>query len=252
MTKIRPSSRRSESGNILFLVLVAVILFGALTYAVSGATRVNGSNGGISDTNNEIHASQIIQYATYIQSTIERMHVNGTQDTDFCFDSQAWGNADYNSAACSKPENQVFSAAGGGVLVEKPTPGINDGSPWYIAADVCVPGIGIYQGDDCNADNDSSDEDIVMFLPNVSKQICIEINNKLGIQNPGGNPPKAGGNLWNTGMPKFIGAFADGTVINSGGSGDLSILRRQPYGCVEGNGTPPAGTYHYYHVLLGR
>lgn len=236
------------SGNVLFLILIAVVLFGALSYAISRGTR--SGEGGMTKENVKIKASQIVQYGTYMASSVQRMFQLGMPATDFCFDADGWGHDDYDHAACSRPQTHVYSA--GGVSWSKPVPGINDGSDWYIPANVCVAGVGVYGGDDCDNDNSGDSEDLVLILPNITRDTCLELNNRLGIENTDGEPPKAGGSLFDSGMSKFEGTYADGTVINSNGS-NPATLRRQSYGCVESGGpTPPEGTYHYFHVLLAR
>lgn len=247
----RTSHRATQSGNALFLILIACALFAFLSYVVASSTRSN--DGGGREDNTKLRASQVIQYATYMEQAILRMRFREIPAENLCFDADGWGHNDYYFSACDDTKNQVFytGEGGGGVIWTKPPEGANDGSPWYIPANVCVAGIGFYVEDDCNADSSGDSENLVLALPGISKVVCIEINNSLGIANPNGEPPKAGGDLFDSGNPYYTGTFNDGAAINSAGS-DPAILRNQQFGCVEGNGNPPAGTYVYYHVLLPR
>ncbi|MBU0860027.1 MAG: hypothetical protein KJ667_08815 [Alphaproteobacteria bacterium] len=249
--KAQHLERANESGNILFLILIAVALFAFLSYAVSSSTRGTGGTG--REENTSLRASQIIQYATFTEQAVLRMRFRDVQDFEFCFDHDGWGHNDYDHAGCLDVKNQVFSTHpdGGGVSWSKPPVGANDGSDWYIPANVCIAGLGKQTNDNCNADGTGFSEDIVLILPNVDQAVCIAINENLSIPNPGGLPPQVSGDIFAAGQPYFTGTFADGGVINSAGS-DPAIIRGQQYGCVQGNGLPPAGTFHYYHVLLPR
>ncbi|MFN3826275.1 MAG: hypothetical protein ACK4NR_01470 [Micavibrio sp.] len=242
---------QTQQGNILFLILIAVALFAALSYAATQGLRTSGKSP--QEDNKRIRGIEIIQYATFVSESIIRMKFRGITDESFCFDSPQWGHTDYDFSACSTETNKVFSTAkdAGNVIWLKPPDGANAGEAWYITGSSCLPGLGTSQADDCNGDGDPSSEDLIMFLPNIGRDLCIEINNQLSITNPGGNPPRASGNLWNANAP-YTGTFADGGRVDSAGSGDINILRSKPFGCVEANGTPASGTYAYYHVLIRR
>lgn len=243
----------SQQGNVLFLILIAVALFAALSYSATQSTRAGGTKSSQEDSQ-RVRGVEIIQYATFVAESIQRMTFRGVNNDALCFDAPLWGHANYDHSGCGSETNKVFSPVpgAGNVVWLKVPDGANAGEPWYITGNTCVLSVGTLQNDDCNSDGNNANEDIVMFLPNITKPLCLEINEQLGISNPGGNPPKASGDLWSTGMPVFAGAYADGGRVDSGGSGDLNILRGQMFGCVEGGGTPPAGSFAYYHVLVRR
>ena len=50
---------RKESGNVLFLILIAVALFAALSYA---ATKSNQSGTNVTKERTQTEAAQILQY----------------------------------------------------------------------------------------------------------------------------------------------------------------------------------------------
>jgi hypothetical protein len=86
----------------------------------------------------------------------------------------------------------------------------------------------------------------VAFLPNVTKDVCIELNNLAKVTNPSGNPPQETGNVDITAL--FAGTFtyAQGLEVTGG----HTFSKKE--GCFEGGGTPAAGTYHYYRALMAR
>ena len=237
----------SERGNVLFLILIAVALFAALSFAATQTLRSTPQDPQ-GDTQ-KLGAATLIQHTTFIAQAVQTMAMRRITGESFCFDSPLWGHNNYYHAACDNADNRVFSTSGsgGGASVVPVPDGINDGSPWYITGQSCI----IEAAQNCNT-NGNQDEDIILFVPHIYREVCIALNDKLGVPNPQGNPPKASGNLWPPAQPVFTGNFLDGGRVDSGGNGNLNILAGHTVGCVEGGGTPPAGTYAYFHVLLRR
>lgn len=63
----------SESGNILFLILIAVALFAALSYAIAWSGR--GSSKGISEEQAQTVASALLNQAVAVQTAYQRVRV---------------------------------------------------------------------------------------------------------------------------------------------------------------------------------
>ena len=244
-------TRHGESGNILFLILIAVALFAFLSFVVAQSTRGTGGDGNRENTS--MRASRVIQYATYAHQAMQRMKFRGVPPDQYCFDDDNWGHNDYYHSGCDNPRNQLFSndPAGGNVPWARPPEEANDGSPWYFPANICIAGQGTSIAMNCDSDGTGESEDLIMVLPNMDYAVCMAINKHLGIPEYADRPPMAGPNMFAGGMPKFAGTFADGTVINSAGT-DITVVRDRQQACVEGNGNPPANTFHYYQVLLAR
>lgn len=79
----------SQAGNILFIILIAVALFAALTYAVFLTTR-NGSAGADRDQAKMISAA-FSQYGQDLSATIMRMMITGgCRETTLSFETPAW------------------------------------------------------------------------------------------------------------------------------------------------------------------
>jgi len=60
----------SESGNVLFLILIAVVLFAALSYAVTSST--NSSGGNVDEEALQLEASRLIGWAASAQASFQR------------------------------------------------------------------------------------------------------------------------------------------------------------------------------------
>ena len=230
-----------ESGNVMIYIFLAIAMFAALSFAVAKIMQ-----SGTSNPNREVgqlHSTDVIQYADGLKRAVQTMRIRGVEDDQFSF--EATGLAGYTPhAACSADSCRIFKPAGGGMNYMPPMDDwldpAGDGQPlyreWFFPANVCVQGVGTGAA---GCDTDGLDnEDLVAILPWVKKELCITINERLGVINTGGNPPVASAVAWGGG--KFTGTFADGTIIARAGE-TAACLR-------EFGGT----SYFYYKVLLAR
>lgn len=151
---------RSEKGNALFLILIAVALFAALSYAVTQSGRGGGS---VDREQALISASQVTQYGAGLRTTITRMIITGTDAYNLDF------------TTTSGASNEVFDAAGGGAVEQDP-PSTAGGSAAY---DYLVPTTatsGFY------IDGVGTDAaDVILIAEDISVAVCTAINRGLGV-----------------------------------------------------------------------
>ena len=235
-----------ESGSVLIYILMAVALFGALSFAVANIMRSGGG-----DPNREamnLQSTDVLQYGDALKRSVQGMRIRSAEDSQISFETPLLpGYAPHTS--CTTNPCRVFHPAGGGISYMPPPATWLDltGSTqplyghWFFPANVCVEAVGTGTAS-CNTDTEDNEE-LVVILPWVKRQLCIQINERLGILNPGGEPPVATGAAWSGANTKFTGTFADGTVIARAGASA---------GCLRGNSTPPSNSYFYYKVLLAR
>lgn len=246
--KVRP--RHPERGSVLFLILIGVMLFAALSYVVAGMMR-GGNPAVISEEKARIFAAEITNYGRAIRQAVQNVKIAGCAATDISFENSTL--VGYTHTPVASDECKIFHEDGGAMIylipatewldtAYSPTPALR--GQWYFPADTCVPGIGNALAAGCSADGNDN-EALIVVLPYIKKQICIEINRALGIGTPGADPTQEAGNAWPTGNTKFTGTFANGEQID---------LANVTAGCFEGHGTdtPPDNTYHFYQVLLPR
>lgn len=233
-----------ESGNILFLILIAVALFAALSYAVTSSSRTSGGN-----TDKEgatLLASEILQYTSTLQNAITRMQVsNGCANTQFDFQNIYIGVGLYGNA--NSPANKscfVFDPAGGNVIIQKiSSKAFMPCCTNAIAAEYQtfrfvgsreVDGIGTTTGN-------PSGSELLGLMGELTKPVCMALNEKLGVTAAGVDPPSVSATcLQASGF--YSGAYS--------GGGTNCTVANQPSACVfdAQNG----GAYYFYTVLLPR
>src|SRR5690606_5024544 len=99
----RIQARKGERGNALFLILIAVALFAALSYAVTQSGRGGGT---IDNETALINASQITQFPAAVRTAVTRMVLTGTAVSGLNFDAVGGTGTDVETA--------VFNPSGGG------------------------------------------------------------------------------------------------------------------------------------------
>lgn len=229
MQKIEKIKRQNESGNVLFLILIAVALFAALSYAVTQSSR-SGSGDASSETN-LINSSTITQYPAGVRTAMVRMVVSGglTAD-DFEFNSPS-------DFAAGTAGNEVFNPGGGGSTYQAAGPDLMvGGAPgrWYFNANFEVPLIGTTTGT-------GTGNDIIAFLPGVKKAVCQKLNDEYGIT----GIPVHDATTGTLKDDKLNGEPVPGVSEVLGTAGNLD---GHPFGCFE----DADDGYVYYHVLMER
>ena len=114
-----PNTQHSSAtkGNVLFLILIAVALFAALSYAVTQSSKTGGSN--IGKDKAKIIASEIIQYATSVEQAVSRITLmNGCTDTQISFENPIVSGF-INPNAPADKRCHILHLDGGGVAARK-------------------------------------------------------------------------------------------------------------------------------------
>lgn len=245
MCTMKNYERSGEKGNVLFLILIAVALFAALSYAVTQSTRSGGG-----DANNEtnlISSAQITQYPASVRTSIIRMIVsNGTATADLEF------NAPSDFANCSNSGAQcVFHPSGGNATYTTAPPDVMAGTSqgiWTFNGDFEIIDVGI------TTSGDVAGQEVIAFLPGISQAVCSRINEELGLGTaiPNTTGDIAGSNDDTEGYARIMDndtGLASTNDITIGTGGDEALggtFDGQAFGCFQNNG----GTYVYYHVLI--
>ena len=107
---------KSEAGNALFLILIAVALFAALSYAVTSSGR---GGGGIDKEQYSIIAARMVQHFGSMEQAINRMKIiNGCSDEEISFEHAPFDGTDTardNPVTGDNYECFIYHSDGGGV-----------------------------------------------------------------------------------------------------------------------------------------
>ena len=167
---------RGESGNMLFMILIAVVLIGLLTAAMQYSSRPEGAT--IDNETMIIRTTELQRYASELERAVLFIMQNGKSEADMRF-AHPDAPSDYGDLpGDADPSDQVFYKDGGGALYRAPPEDVNDGSAWEFYGGTHLPGVG------------SPRAELIAVLPNVTTQFCAHINK---INGQSGTPADSGG-----------------------------------------------------------
>ena len=240
---------KDASGNVLFIILIAVVLFAALGYV---ATQTGRSSGNIGRERAMIMANDVLSYAHAIEEAAHRILYSGTEYARLSFENTAVSG--YEHSPATPATNRVFNGAGGGLDYVPPRTEWLDSSmsayanygQWYFPRTVCINDVGTGSGYTCHTS--AAHTELLVVMPYIQKEICVAINEKLGITNPSGSPPANAFCVWAyPSMPKYVGAFGIDESI------DAPELLGKKTGCYMMDTCPgfPV-SYFFYHVIAAR
>ncbi|MCB1783739.1 MAG: hypothetical protein KDI13_07050 [Alphaproteobacteria bacterium] len=224
--KLRSSHQR---GSVLFYILIAIVLFAALSYAVANMMRGNPEMLGSEKA--RVYADDIIAYAAAVRTAVQDLKIsNGCAESDISFSNNfvsGYAHSPVVSNTC-----KVFELDGGGIGWYAALTDVNGALDWVFTGANKVPDVGI-----------DANPDLVMILPEVKKNLCLAINAKLGIPDVSGDAPTDTDDISST---KFTGSYAASAQI-----GQTTHFSGKLAGCFK-NTVPNPDTYNFYQVLVVR
>jgi len=164
------SVMKSQKGNALFLILIAVALFAALSYAVTQSGR---SGGGVDKEQAIISASNFVQQMNYIRTEIQRLYLMDEVD-QIVFDASAYNasNTYYLPDGTDGTGRTVglFNATDSSVPFVPPSSDIlkTPNAAWIYFYNMRVKEGGIDRG--------TADRDEVLATVLSSETVCRQIN----------------------------------------------------------------------------
>lgn len=242
--------KKTQGGNVLFLILIAVALFAALSYVVTQSTRSGG--GSTEREKNILSGAQMTQYPTALRTGLIRMVLGGTPIEQIRFD-----NPGSTAFTATSARLLVFHPQGGGAMFQEAGGELSKTGTaiqWYYNANFDVPGIGIDGG---------GGNDVIAFLPGITQGICQQVNEELSINkagcastDPGGEVPqllaavdvaKIKENMI-VGPPAYVFPTANMPNLECNATTHEPFLRKAS-GCFYDN---TSKEYIFYSVLLER
>jgi hypothetical protein len=226
-----------EAGSILLWILVAVALFGALSYTMSKGNRAGVSNVGKEQAS--LAVSEMLENAQAIRRVVQQLQINGCDETEISFENTT--TSGYTNPNAPTDEScHVFRPNGGGMRYTAPdttwldtsqSAGANYGE-WRFVGHTQVEGVG------------SSEPELRMATGFLKESVCLAINDKIGVQNPSGAPPVDGNTV--SGAGPFIGTYDSPVADSIGDDGGHDLAGRTVF-CREGN-----NGFQFNQVLIAR
>lgn len=223
---------RSEAGNVIVFVLLAIVLIGLVTAALRGGGLENAN---IDQETIMINSGRIKSAASEYERAVAFIMQNGASEEDIRF-AHALADAAYGNMSTT-PEFQVFHPQGGGAEYRMPPGGVNGGENWQFYGHTSLPGVG------------SDRPELIAVLPNISQTICQKINQDAGYDSSTQPAdPGTGTGCINAGAANgFAGTYSDGSP-NVPTAASFTITAAS-MGCVYCSNE---NQYHYFHVLMAR
>ena len=225
----------SQVGNVMFLILIAVILFAALSFALTQSSV--GTPAGAKDEGADIDAAQLSQYPTFIRSQILRMRMNKIELFDIEFNPPS----DFSNL--TSPEVGIFMPPDGATYTMAPTNVMenNQQGRWYYNMHFEIKNIG------ASAASSTKGNDLIAFLPGIKQHICLQINKLFDLA----TIPTVNNAAYHAGALELMNhAYAPPASETVIGDTELTPLAGQPFGCFQE--TASSGEYIYYFTLYER
>lgn len=233
----RNSHAAHESGNALWFILIAIVLIGALTILLTRGGSDVTQSGDVEQL--RIRASQLTRYAQGLQASIDQMKMRGVSESVVSFENSKT-TADYTNPSCTVPDCKVFDVSGGGQEYRPAASGSNDGAEWIFTGANNVGSASNPIGTTAAR----TGNDIVMLLPNVKPDLCVQINRDLKVGTAGTIPEDAGG----IDLTPFIGTYDNALKIIDGNPAPLE-LDGESAGCFADTSVNPAVNYIYFTLI---
>mgnify|MGYP000082287659 CR=1 FL=1 len=228
---------RNSQGNALFLILIAVALFAALSYAITSSGR---GGGGIDKETTSLAVAQLMQTVGGLHTAIQRLQIiNDCSDTDISFiydsdnDGDMDGDDDYRHFDLTRTDCWLFHPDGAGLSFPEIPTGINNGDPMIFTGFSFVPEVG------------TSASDLILFVPYLTLEACNLINKNLNAPTDNGDPIEEGSGVSDN---QFYGVYVTGGGINNLDGVQGACFNGTNFGSETGVGD----SYFYYSVLIAR
>ena len=243
--------KKNQSGNVLFLILIAVALFAALSYAVTMSTRSGGGNA--SKESARSYAASLIQYTTAMKNAMTRMKlVNGCTDSSFDFSNSVYvlnSGASFHSTNTNAPSDgrcSMYKPNGGNMTPVIGMKGAIDVAASEAAGSTAVKaghgGFNTLQVKGVGTDDvagSATASELAFNMSFVSKDVCLAINDIAGVNNPGGDAPV--GTITGSQGGYTNGAFTSTAILDDPDiNGHVVFCRKL------------TSSYKFYHVMLER
>lgn len=162
----RSTNSPKESGNALIYVLIAIVLFAALSMTLARQTDTS-EVGTLDEERAELYATQLISYAAQAKSAVDQMLFSGSRIDDLDFTLPTDVNFDTGTVI-----HKVYHPQGGGLTPGKLPPAMEETTGIVVA--------GWYMGRFNNVEwTDTAAQEVILSAIKISQPVCEKINQKI-------------------------------------------------------------------------
>ena len=221
----KTSHPNTQSGNIIFFVLLAVVLMAALSFTIM---RGDGGSHSIDREKLIIYSTEVEQYGAELSQAIQIILESGKSESEVTF-AHADAPAEYGDAGALPTDTQIFSISGGQAEYRLPKSDISTASNWEFYGNTSMPQVG------------SSRADLIAVLPFVTKEFCDLFNKRMGITS---SPEDDHPTCWKNPVQRFNGSYSTPPIVPDNATFNLKPTLRACVFCVN--------DYHIYITIYER
>ncbi|NBX66283.1 MAG: hypothetical protein EBQ96_04730 [Proteobacteria bacterium] len=233
---------RQQRGNVLFLILIAVALFAALSYAVTQSSR---SGGDASKETNVINTASLTQYPNSVRTSVLRLIIGGIAPEDIYFNKPDEFSGAGFTYFVSRETRGTFHPQGGAAAYQQVPANLTASATaldWKFSLDFEIPLLGL-------SGSGYTGNDLIMFADGVSQSVCDRVNKELH-QYSGATPIRnTAATLVNERTATTAAPAAPGDVVLGVDTPSTTWLDNKAFGCFQ-NGT--SGNYVFFYVMAER
>lgn len=235
----------SQNGSAFFLILIAIAIFGALSYVVFKDSR--SSSGTLTKEKSKLVAQEIVAYGDTLATAVQKLRLANCMETELDFANSSWVQPNGTTPTVATGHNPSAPSSGCSVF------GINDGKIKAVAFPasyfmVTVPSTANTRQGSARIRilkmvgiGSSTEPELVYFLPHITTEVCMEINKILGVDNPSDALPT----ITESTAPDYTGVFTGANAYTDVSGG----LTGKPAFCAA---TTADGDTRFIKTLLAR
>lgn len=218
-------------------ILLGVALFATLAFVISRSMRSETTTT-MSQREVTLAAAEILDYSQQLSRAISRLRRKNVSENDISFDNNF--EAGYNHTPAQPDTNKIFHPSGGNISYKTPL------DQWLDSNQSAENLYGIlyftarHRAKGVLSDTSPEGLDLLLIIPYLQRNLCIAINDKLGVPNPSGAPPVEEDPNCIAEGGKFKGVYSGGCDIGKDTNNANTAC------------TSYDGRYYFFHVLIGR
>ena len=248
------SHSSAQRGNVLFIILIAVALFAALSFAVSQSMNSGGGKNSTASTEKtQLLVDQISQYSSMIATAVTRVIMNNSCSLNTVnFGTPLWqDNTAYDLGNLTPPSKvcDIFNINGGGVVFQDPPFEVlnSNDKEFGFTGHLAIEDVG------------TAANELAMVVE-VNRDICVRANEQDRVTSGGAAPPVLGNASarFETPLPASK-AFGRYDIDNGNnrfpatytlGDGSTPAFKGHKMGCYET--ATNSGVFVFFQVMIER